>query len=199
MNAAILTWLDDYMHRKLGEEKRRLCAALDGVVVEIGSGTGANMRYFEPGTRLVAVEPGASMHRLLREGAARHDIDLELLPVGAQEMPMPDASVDAVLSTLVLCTVADPEAVLAEILRVLRPGGVFVCLEHVCAPEPGALDTLQRALRGPWRWAFQGCDLCRDTGATLRAAGFSSVEIERVTWRTAIVPISPMIVATCTR
>jgi ubiquinone/menaquinone biosynthesis C-methylase UbiE len=157
------------------------------------------MRYMPRGTRLTAIEPSRAMHPRLRAQAERYGVELELHDVFAEQMPLESGSVDVVLATLVLCTVGEPARVLEEVVRVLRPGGRFVCLEHVRAPTAGPVRALQSALRAPWRWAFEGCDLCRDTGAALQSAGFASVEIEPVTWRTAIVPIHPMIVATCVR
>jgi SAM-dependent methyltransferase len=179
LNAAFFRLVDGYVHRVLGERKAALLAGLPGTVVEIGPGTGANLRYYRPGTRLVAVEPNPHMHPALRAAAARRGIDLEVRAVGAEATGLPDASVDAVVSTLVLCTVPDPAAAVAEVRRILRPGGRFVVVEHVAAPPGTALAAAQRMMHRAWRWAFEGCDLRRDTGGLLRGAGFASVELER--------------------
>ena len=179
LNAAFFRLVDGYVHHLLGDRKAALLAGLPGTVVEIGPGTGTNLRYYRPGTRLVAVEPNPHMHPALRTAAARRGIDLEIRAVGAEATGLPAASVDAVVSTLVLCTVPDPAAAVAEVRRILRPGGRFVVIEHVAAPDGTALGRAQRVLRPAWRWAFEGCDLRRDTGGLLRAAGFAEVDLER--------------------
>ncbi|CAA9224152.1 MAG: hypothetical protein AVDCRST_MAG54-710, partial [uncultured Actinomycetospora sp.] len=164
LNAAFFRIMDRYIHHHLGERKAALFADLPGTVVELGAGTGANMRYYRAGTRVIAVEPNPPMHRPLRDAAARHGVDVDIRTVGAQDTGLADGSVDAVVSTLVLCTVDDPAAVVAEVRRILRPGGRFLVLEHVAAPDPSPVARLQRLLWTGWRWAFEGCDLRRHTG-----------------------------------
>jgi ubiquinone/menaquinone biosynthesis C-methylase UbiE len=197
VNAAFFRFMDWYMHWKYAAMKRRLFADLPETVLEIGAGTGANFRYLQPGTRVVAVEPNHYMHGTLEETARRHELDLSIRGGGAEVIPMPDESVDAVICSLVLCTVDDPRDVVTEVRRVLRPGGRFVCIEHVAAPHGSALHRLQRAVFRPWRWFFEGCHTHRDTERTLREAGFDRVEIERFDWPTAFLPVRPQIAAIC--
>lgn len=148
-------------------------------VVEIGAGAGVNARYLPAGSRWLVAEPNVHFHPHLRRAAARHGLDLTLLPDGdAHALPLADASADAVLCTLVLCSVADPSRVLAEARRVLRPGGALVFIEHVAAPEGTRLARAQRALRRPWGALADGCRPDRDTLGTIRAAGFARVEAE---------------------
>ena len=147
-------------------------------MVEIGAGTGLNAAYLPAGTRWIAVEPNVHFHPRLRRAARRHGLDVEIVAGTAERLPLADGSADAVVSTLVLCSVARPAAALAEARRVLRPGGRLVVLEHVAAPEGTVLRRLQRALRRPWGWVADGCRPDQDTAAAIRAAGFASVELE---------------------
>lgn len=195
-NAGFLRLVDRYVDHLLGPRKRALFAGLPDRVVELGPGTGANMRYYRPGTRVVAIEPNPHMHPALVVAARRHGIELDLRPVGGAETGLPDGDVDAVVATLVLCTVPDPVAVLAEVRRILRPGGRLVLLEHVAAPPGSVLDRLQAVLRPGWRWAFEGCDLRRDTGALLAEAGFRSLDVQRYRLRSPFLPVNEQIAGT---
>jgi SAM-dependent methyltransferase len=145
------------------------------------------------------VEPNLHMHAMLSARAARHGLPLEILRGGAESLAIPDASVDAVVASLVLCTVGDPRQVVREVRRVLRPGGRFICIEHVAAPTGSAIARIQRAVYRPWRWLFEGCHTHRDTEEVLTGAGFSKVSIERFTWRSIFVPVRPQIAATCVK
>jgi SAM-dependent methyltransferase len=194
-NAGIFSLLDRYQHRRFGVRKQALFADLPSTVVELGSGTGASLRYLEPGTRLVAVEPNVHMHASLRRHAEQRGIDLDLRLASADATGLPDQSVDAVICTLVLCTVPDPEAAVAEVRRILRPGGRFLFIEHVRA-RPGALRGLQRVVHRPWRFVFEGCELDRDTASTLAAAGFDELEIDHFRLGGLFVPIWPQISGT---
>lgn len=196
-NAWLFDLLDGYMDRKYGRIKRGLFQNLPPVVVELGPGAGANLRYYPSGTRVLAVEPNARMHERLRRRARRLGVELELHATPAETLNLGDACVDLVVVTLVLCSVSRPEAVVAEARRVLRPGGRLVCIEHVQAPPRSALRALQGAVAGPWRWVFEGCDLLNETERVLRQAGFSVVNVERLAVATAFLPIRSQIVATC--
>ncbi|CAM3201819.1 Ubiquinone/menaquinone biosynthesis C-methylase UbiE [Prescottella defluvii] len=192
-NALFFTTLDRYLDHLLRPHKRSLFGDLPRTVVELGPGVGANLRYLRPGTRLIAVEPNPAMHDRLRARAARARVDLDLHSVGAERLDLPDASVDAVISSLVLCTVTDPAAVLAEVHRVLRPGGRYAFLEHVAAPDGSPLRRLQRAARRPWRWTFEGCSCERDLQAVVEAAGFAETTIEAYRLRSPFLPVNSQI------
>lgn len=198
LNAAFFSVIDGYVHRVLGPRKAALFADLPEEVVELGPGPGANLRYYRPGTRLVAIEPNPHMHPALARTAARRGVDLDVRSTGAEATGLPTGSVDAVVCTLVLCTVGDPAAALAEVRRVLRPGGRLLVIEHVRAPEGSALARLQRLLRPGWRWAFEGCDLCRTTGTLLATAGFASLELERYRLRSVFVPVDEQVAGVAT-
>jgi SAM-dependent methyltransferase len=196
-NAWFLDFLDGYMHRKSGELKRRLFGALPPIIVEIGPGAGANLRYYPRGTRLIAIEPNIHMHRRLRDKARVHGVELDLRPTRGEAIDLPTATVDFVCTTLTLCTVQNPASVVAEARRLLRPGGRFVCVEHVAAPAQSHTAALQSAIRRPWRWVFEGCDLCRDTEGTIRAAGFRETTVERFKVPTVFLPVRNQIAACC--
>lgn len=199
INAAFFHFMDWYMHWKYAALKSQLFADLPPVVVEIGAGAGANVRYLRPGTKLIAVEPNAFMHPKLAARARRYGVGLEVHATGAERLPLPDSSVDAVMASLVLCTVADPDAAAREILRVLKPGGRFICIEHVAAPRNSVIGWVQRKVHRPWRWLFEGCHTHRDTGAVLTRAGFTHVAIEPFIWRSAFFPVRPQIAAICAK
>ena len=189
LNAWLLYALDGYMDRRYGALKRSLLGTVPPRVVELGPGAGANLRYYPPGTHLVAVEPNARMHGRLRRHADRHGIRLELIADGAETLRLEAGSVDLVYTTLVLCSVSDPLAVVREARRALRPGGRFVCIEHVAAPRGSPVLPLQRLIARPWRWLFEGCRLLNDTEAVLRGAGFSEVSVRPLVIPTVFLPI----------
>jgi ubiquinone/menaquinone biosynthesis C-methylase UbiE len=184
--------------------RRHKAAAFDGIetreIVELGAGVGANLTYLPEGSHLIAVEPSLRMHDALRRRAEDAGIELTLLPHGAESIPLPDASVDEVICSLVLCTVGDPLEVLTEARRILRPGGRFRFVEHVAAPRWSPRRWLQRALRRPWAWLYEGCTLDRDTAAHVRAADFSDVVVERGRFRrSAFVPVNSAVWGIATR
>jgi SAM-dependent methyltransferase len=197
-NAAFFTVMGPNLEWNLRRHKQRVFADLPDTVVELGSGVGANLRYLTPGTTLVAVEPNPPMHRRLRTVAERRGIQLDLRGRVAEDTGLPDRSVDAVISSLVLCTVPDPDAVLAEVRRILRPGGTYRFVEHVVARPGTPTRWLQRALRRPWAWTFEGCSCKRDLEAAVRAAGFARVDVEPHRLHTPFVPFNPQIAGVAT-
>jgi SAM-dependent methyltransferase len=199
MNSAFFWLAGGMFDRLLRPHKRRVYTDLPDTVVELGSGVGANLRYLARGSRLIAVEPNPAMHRRLRRAARRSGVHLDLRQVPAERTHLPDASADVVLSSLVLCSVADPGQVLSEVRRVLRPGGRFVFVEHVAAAEGTPLRRLQRWVRGPWGWCFEGCSCERDLAAMVRAAGFGSVDIDSYRLRSPFLPFNPQIAGVATR
>jgi ubiquinone/menaquinone biosynthesis C-methylase UbiE len=197
INATFFTLMDGYMHWKYRELKQRLFGTLPTRVIEIGAGAGANFRYYQRGTSVLAAEPNVHMHDALRRRARQWNLDLRIDRGGAETLDVPDGSVEAVVSSLVLCTVHDPERVVREVRRVLAPGGRFICIEHVAAPPSTFIGRLQRLVFRPWRWFFEGCHTHRDTAGLLEGAGFSHVEIQPFTWRSMFLPVRPQIAAVC--
>ncbi len=158
--------------------KRTLFASLSGTVLEIGAGTGENFPFYPAGLRWIGVEPNVFMHPHLLERAKTHNIAGELRAGVAEKLPVADGSVDAVIGTLVMCSVSSQEAVLSEILRVLRPGGRYLFVEHVAADAHTYRRTMQRLIKPVWRLMADGCEPDRETAAAVRRAGFSRVEVQ---------------------
>jgi ubiquinone/menaquinone biosynthesis C-methylase UbiE len=136
------------------------------------------------------------MHARLRRAADSRGIALELHDVVAERIDLPDASVDAVISSLVLCSVGDPTRVLAEVRRILRPGGRFSFAEHVVAEPATPTRWAQRSLRRPWAWVFEGCSCERDLATAIRSAGFSSVDLQPYRIHSALLPFNTHIAGT---
>lgn len=178
-NAAFFRLMGPYIERKLRAHKAEVFAGLPDAVVEIGSGVGANLPYLPAGATLVAIEPNRHMHAELIAAAGRHGVTLDLRERMAEHTGLPDHSVDAVISSLVLCSVQDPDAVLAEVRRILRPGGTFRFAEHVAAADGTRTRAAQRIFRRPWAWTFEGCSCERDLEGAVRGAGFASVTVDR--------------------
>ncbi len=194
-NAWFFDRFDRYINLVTRVHKRSAFEGLGpGRILEIGAGTGANFDYLPGVDSLVLVEPNRAMHARLRRRAERAGIAVEILEAPAERLPLPDASVDTVIGTLVLCTVVDPASVLAEIRRILRPGGTFRFVEHVAAHAASPRRWIQELVARPWRWVFEGCDARRDTPTMLRAAGFDHIRIEHRRMRHSIfVPVNSAI------
>ncbi len=158
----------------VGAWRRRVGARARGRVLEIGSGTGAQLRWYAPGTEVTAVEPDDGMRARLAARAARAAARVRVVGSRAEALPFADASFDAAVSAFALCTVGDPAAALAELRRVLVPGSPLLLLEHVhLAWEPGR--ALQSAAAPAWSAVAAGCRLDRDTVRTATEAGFQLV------------------------
>ncbi len=194
--ARLLALGDDAQHRIYGAAKRRLLGGLAGTVVEIGPGTGLNLAYLPRGVRYVGLEPNPHFHARIRAAARRHGHDAEVHGAPAEASGLPAGCADAVVSTLVLCSVGDPAAVLRAVRRLLRPGGRFVFIEHVAAPAGTWGCTCQRLVRPAWRALADDCRPDRRTGATIAAAGFARVTMERR--RLPVPVIAPHVLGTAT-
>ena len=170
----------------LQRERVALLAQARGNTVEIGAGTGLNLDHYPPTvTHLTLVEPDRHMRKRLRQRVARIRPDAAVLDARAESLPLPDASVDTVVVTFVLCSVADQTAALAEITRVLRPGGQLLFLEHVRDTDPQIADKQDHA---PFLYSWIGCHPNR---ATLEAITHSPLSVVNV--RHGQVPKAPVI------
>jgi SAM-dependent methyltransferase len=173
--------------------KQQLFRDLTGTVLEIGPGTGANLRYLNPArVSWIGVEPNPFMQAYLHEEANRLGMPIEIrIPTG-ETLPVADESVDTVISTLVLCCVNSQHRALQEVLRVLKPGGRLLFIEHVAAPRGSWLRRMQNLLTPLWKRLGDGCHPNRETGVEVEGAGFENVECEKITAPTLVV--SPQIV-----
>lgn len=183
----------------LGARRAELLAAARGRVLEIGAGTGVNLPYYTDAvTELTLTEPFEPMARRLRERVAAAGSEATVIVAPAERLPADDASVDTVVVTLVLCTVADVGATLAEVTRVLAPGGRLLFLEHVRSEDPGVARR-QDLLERPWRFIGHGCHPNRDTLAAIGASALEVVEVERGRVPKAPSFVRPMVVGAARR
>jgi ubiquinone/menaquinone biosynthesis C-methylase UbiE len=168
-----------------------------GRVVEIGAGTGLNIAHYpDEIAELVLTEPDAAMRRRLARRLQRDGRGARIVDAPAERLPLADASVDTVVSTLVLCTVNDPERTLGEIARVLRPDGQLLFIEHVRASSR-FLAACQDYLLRPWRSFAGGCHCNRATVELMRACGFTIAADEDV-WRGMPAIVHPLILGRAT-
>jgi ubiquinone/menaquinone biosynthesis C-methylase UbiE len=181
-------------HACLERWRAELLHDLAGSVLEIGAGTGATLPHYPDAvTRLVVCEPDAHMRRRLRARAAARPGQVEVADCPAQALRWPDDAFDAVVSSLVLCSVPEQAAALAEIRRVLRPGGKLVFLEHVAADgNPGRLKW-QKRIEPVWKHLMDNCHLTRRTEAAITAAGFRIERVQRESIRKAMPLVRPSI------
>lgn len=187
-----LAYLSKKYEKTVVNYKRRLFPDLSGTVVEIGPGTGANIPYYSRGVRWIGIEPNPFMDQYLKRQAHALDMKIEIRRGTGEKLPVPDASADAVVSTLVLCSVSDLPGVLSEALRVLRPGGRFVFIEHVAAPEGTWLRRIQSWLKPIWMRLGDGCQPDRETWIALERAGFAKLDYSR--FKAPVPVVSPQIV-----
>lgn len=186
-HARLISILGEQHSREVESWKRSLFAPLAGTVIEIGPGTGANLPFFPPDITWIGVEPNRHMEPYLVEEAARLARPVRLEVGVAEQLPFADQSADAVVGTLVLCTVRDVPGALREILRVLRPGGRYVFIEHVAAPSGTWTRRCQRLARSPWGVAGDGCQPDRETWRAIEEAGFDTVDLHHFRIRAPIV------------
>lgn len=180
LRAALNDRLNVRFERRFGAQmRRRQLAGARGRVLEIGAGTGANLPHYPAAVdELTVTEPDEAMLRRLSRRHARGARAATLLRAQAQDLPFPDASFDTVVCTAVLCSVPEQDAALAEIRRVLRPGGQLLFTEHVRSDDP-VRRRWQDRLERPWGAITGGCHPNRDTGAALARAGFDVQIVER--------------------
>lgn len=155
------------------DNRRELLAGLGGRVVELGSGIGSNFEHYPAAvTEVVAVEPEPYMRAKSEEAAASAPVAVRVVDGVADALPLADESVDAAVASLVLCSVPDQATALAELRRVIKPGGELRFYEHVQSKRASS-RRLQRALDATvWPRVSGGCHMTRDTRGAIEAAGF---------------------------
>lgn len=163
--------------RQFAEIRARVAAGLGGRVVEVGFGSGLNVPHYPRGvTEILAVDPSGAARRLAAERIAASSVPIGFVALDGQELPLPAASVDHVLSTWTMCTIPDLDRALAEVNRVLRPGGTLRFVEHGLSPDPrvtraqARLTPIQRRLAG-------GCHLNRPIDEHVRRSGLELVRL----------------------
>jgi ubiquinone/menaquinone biosynthesis C-methylase UbiE len=180
------------------EQRAQFLQTATGRCLEVGSGTGLNLERWPPGVELVMSEPDPRMAAKLRAKLPLPGRDVEVVEAPAERLPFPDASFDTVGLTFVLCTAPDPDAGLAEIARVLKPGGRLLFLEHVRSPEAG-LARWQDRLHGPWYVFAKGCHCNRDTLATIEASPLRVDSVDRGEIPGTVPLVKPMLVGVARR
>lgn len=168
---SLLTRMDE--RTGMAEHRREALSGLRGVVVEVGAGAGTNFQHYPEGvTRVIAVEPEPYLRRRAEMAAAAVELEVQVHDGLAESVPLGDASVDAAVASLVLCSVEDPRAALAEMWRVVRPGGELRFYEHVRAVAADRARWQDR-VDLVWPHVAGGCHTARDTVAAIESTGWS--------------------------
>ena len=190
------------MERGVATHRVTLLAGLSGRVIEVGAGTGANFAHYpREVTTVLAIEPEAHLRHLAQAAAAQAPVPIKVASGFADRLPAADQSCDAAVVSLVLCTVPDPTAALAELFRVLRPGAQLRFFEHVRAQTP-ARRRLQRIADATlWPALAGGCHTSRDTATAIQQAGFIIERLDRLgrTETGLPFPTAPQILGTAIR
>ncbi len=164
--------------KKIRDRKLALFTNLQGTILEIGAGTGANAPYYPTDIRWIGVEPNPFMHSYLQKTAEKLGLSVEIQTNSAENINALDNSIDTVVSTLVLCSVPSLDKTLQEVLRVLKPGGRFLFIEHIAAPKGTFLRQVQNTVKPVWNIIGDGCNPNRETGLAIKNAGFAKVDYQ---------------------
>ena len=183
------------------DHRRELLSGLSGRVVEVGAGNGLNFEYYPPEvTEVVAVEPEAYLRGKAEEAASAASVPVRVVDGLADRVPAEDASFDAGVASLMLCSVPDQARALAEFRRVIKPGGELRFYEHVLANDP-KLARLQHRIAPVWRALGGGCNVNRDTGSAIEQAGFEIESCRRFPFKPGVIctPVAPHIIGVARR
>ena len=178
----------------LRRHRKELLERSAGFTIEIGAGTGLNLAHYPDDLDgLILAEPDAAMRRRLAKRSARSRPRARLVEAPAEQLPFPDGSFDTVVSTLVLCTVDAPDLALREIMRVLKPDGQLLFIEHVRSDSP-RLARWQDRLANPWRRFARGCRCNRATSELMVACGFELEGLDDASWRAMPPIVRPLVI-----
>ena len=171
----ILPYLLDFAcgMKDIGKQREKVLPQAQGKVLEIGIGTGLNMAHYDKAKvdKIWGLDPALQMHRLAAKRIEKAGLNVELLGLPAEKIPMDDASFDSIVCTYTLCTIPDPLQALAEMRRVLKPDGKLIFCEHGKAPDAKVLRW-QRRLNPIWKPLAGGCNLDRPVPKLLEEGGF---------------------------
>jgi ubiquinone/menaquinone biosynthesis C-methylase UbiE len=177
----------------LRQMRREVLAQASGRTIDIGAGTGVNVTLFPPGvTELVLAEPDPHMTAKLRPKLHASGVRAEVVEAPAERLPFEAASFDTAVFTLVLCTVPDPTAAMAEAARILRPGGKLLFIEHVRSEDAG-LARWQDRLESPWRFLADGCYCNRDTVGLIESSSFELEQVDHGSLPKALPIVKPLV------
>jgi ubiquinone/menaquinone biosynthesis C-methylase UbiE len=163
----------------IGKQREKIVPLAEGRVLEVGMGSGLNLPYYDADRveRVWGLEPSEGMRRRAQQNLGRAALDVEWLSLPGEEIPLEDASADTVLLTFTLCTIPDFRAALAQMRRVLKPGGRLLFCEHGVAPDE-SVRRWQERVNPLWRKLAGGCNLNRPIPAYLEQAGFAIRELQ---------------------
>jgi ubiquinone/menaquinone biosynthesis C-methylase UbiE len=183
------------------EHRRKLLAGLSGRVIELGAGSGANFSHYPASvSEVVAIEPEPYLRERARRAAADAPVRISVEQGGVGELPGTAASFDGAVVALVLCTVPDQQQALAELFRLIRPGGELRFYEHVLSRSPLEARVQRAADATFWPHIAGGCHLARDTTSAIERAGFQIKACERFAFSpAALLPPDPHILGVATR
>ncbi len=171
--------------KQLAEQRQMIVPQAEGVVVEIGIGTGHNLAYYDPAKvkQIIGVDPDESLLRLAKRQAARRNLPVTFLPLGAESLPLESRMADTVVVTYAFCTIPEVNQALAEIRRILKPGGRLLFCEHGLSDNPRTARW-QTRLTPLWRKLAGGCHLNRNIAELAPAAGFvfETLETGKLPW-----------------
>ena len=189
------------MERGVARHRDQLLAGLSGTVIEVGAGNGMNFAHYpQEVTSVLAVEPEPHLRRLAEHNARRAPVEIKVVDATADHLPTPDTSVDAVVFSLVLCTISSPATALSEAARVLRPEGQIRFFEHVRADGRFAKAVQQLLQVTVFPTLSGGCHPARDTKTAIEDAGFTIDKLQHLTFSDTQMPfpISPQILGAAT-
>ena len=165
--------------KPIAEIRKRILPLADGDVLEIGVGPGVNFPHYDPAKvkKVYALEPNRGMMSRADEQRKRTCLQVEFIDLPGERIPLPDASVDTIVSTFTLCTIPGVADAIKGLRRVLKPNGKFIFFEHGLAPDV-PVQRWQRRTEPFFQWAFEGCHVTRDIPSLISKAGFVIEKVE---------------------